>query len=80
MDKMHKLLRKIQPKDALRISIILEKIDGGNVSNLDILKLKGFTDVFRVRVGDYRVIFRKGDTELMILEISKRSDTTYKNF
>ncbi len=80
MDKMHKLLRKIQPKDALRISIVLEKIDGGNVSNLDILKLKGFTDVFRVRVGDYRVIFRKGDTELMILEISKRSDTTYKNF
>ena len=35
-------------------------------------KLKGFDDLFRVRVGDYRIIYRVRDAELLIVVVAAR--------
>ena len=35
-------------------------------------KLTGFIDLFRVRVGDYRVVYRIRDAELLIVVVSAR--------
>ncbi|MFA9398339.1 MAG: type II toxin-antitoxin system RelE/ParE family toxin [Clostridiaceae bacterium] len=35
----------------------------------DIKKLKGMSELYRLRVGSYRVIFEKKDTELTIIVV-----------
>lgn len=80
MDKIYKLLSKIPPKDALKIAVIIEKIVRSRLSNLDIMRLKGSGNIFRVRIGKYRIIYKKTSNDIRILEISKRNDNTYKNY
>ena len=80
MDKITKILQKVSKKDSRNIISILEKIKQGKLQNLDIKKLKGHENVFRIRVGDYRIIFQRIEGEYFILEISKRREDTYNNF
>jgi len=35
-------------------------------------KVTGFDDLFRVRVGDYRIVYRVRDTELLIVVVAAR--------
>lgn len=56
-----------------RIKIAIEKLPDG-----DIKKLKGYTTKYRLRVGDYRVIFDMCDNILTIGEILPRGEV-YKN-
>lgn len=80
MDKVSKAIQKINSKDALKISDALEDILNSKAKNLDIKKLRGYDDIFRVRVCEYRIIYQKNNHEMNILEISKRNDSTYKNY
>jgi mRNA-degrading endonuclease RelE of RelBE toxin-antitoxin system len=48
---------------------------------MDIKKLRGYDDIFRVRKGSLRVMYRK-DTkrEIFVLAIERRGEDTYKHF
>ncbi len=37
-------------------------------------KLKGFKDIFRIRVGDYRIVYRKSKNRVYIVLIRHRKD------
>jgi len=37
-------------------------------------KLKGFQNIFRVRIGDYRIVYRKTRREVYIVTIRHRKD------
>ncbi|HUD06142.1 MAG TPA: type II toxin-antitoxin system RelE/ParE family toxin [Candidatus Saccharimonadales bacterium] len=79
-DKIAKLLAKLAKKDLLRLELVINKVATSNYSELDVKVLKGHKDIYRVRVGTYRVIFRvlaKGETE--IISIAKRNEKTYKD-
>lgn len=80
MDKISKLINKISQKDADKIADIFELIKKGNVKKLNIKKLKGYPNVFRVRVGNYRIIYKIVDGKTFIIEVSKRNDLTYKKY
>ena len=43
-------------------------------NNLKTEKLKGYKDIFRVRLGDYRTVYRFSPTELYIVLIGHRKD------
>jgi mRNA-degrading endonuclease RelE of RelBE toxin-antitoxin system len=78
MDKIQKALRKLNPKEREEIKAILIKLKNRQFKSLDIKKLKGREDIFRVRKGQIRIIYRtnkKGN--IFILTIERRSDTTY---
>ncbi|MBI5254578.1 hypothetical protein HY932_02245 [Candidatus Falkowbacteria bacterium] len=77
MDKIAKALKKLSPKERSELKKILEKINRSDFLNLDILKLKGKNDIYRVRKGTIRVIFNKTDATIKILTVERRSDTTY---
>lgn len=79
MDKVTKLLKKLSAKERERLEEMLALLLSDNVSSLDIKKLKGVDDVYRVRTGDLRVIFQKQGKEVRILEVSRRDESTYKN-
>lgn len=59
---------------------ILLALQRGALGNLQIKKLKGCEDIYRVRKGDLRIIFRKDHDDIFILAIERRSDTTYHEF
>jgi len=79
MDKISKALKKLTPKERKLIKDILEKVKSGNLDSLDIKKLVGKDDIFRVRKGDLRVILRLEGQKYYLLTIERRSEKTYRD-
>lgn len=81
MDRIAKALKKLSPKEQEVLKTILENIVAKNLAGLDIKKLKGHENIYRIRKGDIRVIYRVADDgATKILTIERRSDTTYRDF
>jgi mRNA-degrading endonuclease RelE of RelBE toxin-antitoxin system len=81
MDKISKALEKFSNKDKDIIKNILLKIKNNFLLGLDLKKLKNKNDIFRVRKGKVRIIFKiEKDRQVNILAIERRSDKTYNNF
>lgn len=77
MERLEKNLNSLSENQKIKIKEILLKIKSGNLNNLDVKKLKGREDVFRVRKGKIRVIFYYKKDKIYILSIEKRNDNTY---
>jgi mRNA-degrading endonuclease RelE of RelBE toxin-antitoxin system len=59
------------------IKDILQKLSFGKIDGLDMKKLKGRKDIYRVRKGKIRIIYRQADKIFYILTIEIRSNNTY---
>ena len=78
MDKIAKALKKLSNSERAAVKIILLKLKNKQFNNLDIKKLKGRDDIFRVRKGRIRIIYRaEKSREIFILSMERRKDTTY---
>lgn len=78
MDKIQKALNKLSVREREQIKTILKQIKYGKIENLDIKKLKGRDDIYRVRKGRTRILYKinpNGDVSILVIE--RRSDTTY---
>ncbi len=80
MDKNEKLLRKLSKKDRERITVAVALIHTNNLEVLDLKKLSGTSDIYRVRVGKFRIKFQVYPNHNEILEIVRRSEKTYRDF
>ncbi len=79
MDKIAKALAKLSAKEREKVKIVLAKLAGNKLSGLDIKHLKGRSDIFRVRLGDIRIIYRQNSKgEILILAIARTNEKTYK--
>ena len=79
MDKITKALQKLSDKERQKIKLVLSKLLAGDTNGLDIKKLKDRSDIFRVRVGDLRIIYRTDLKEkIVVLAIARRNEKTYK--
>lgn len=77
MDRVEKLFRKISKKDRQQILATIFLIEKKETELLDIKKLEGHPGQYRVRVGKYRIIFKKEAGQNMILKVSLRNEKTY---
>ena len=77
MDKIKKALSRLGPKEKQKLKGILLQLDAGDFKSLDLKKLRGRDDIFRVRKSNMRIIFRKKDNSIKILTIERRSNKTY---
>jgi mRNA-degrading endonuclease RelE of RelBE toxin-antitoxin system len=81
MDKIAKALLSLSTQERKVIKAVLLKIKAGILSGLDLKKLKNCDDIFRVRKGQLRIIFKKNVTgKYFILAIERRSDKTYNQY
>jgi mRNA-degrading endonuclease RelE of RelBE toxin-antitoxin system len=80
MDRNQKFLKRLSSKEFIAVEQVLQKILIRDTSGLDIKKLSGYRDVYRVRTGNIRIIFLDTGNSIEILEISRRDEQTYKNF
>ena len=78
MDKIQKALSKLNSKEKHKLKEILIQIDADNFQNLDLKKLKGRKDIFRVRKNDMRIIFCKTNNIIKVLTIERKGSKTYK--
>ncbi len=78
MDKIDRALNKLIPKEKERIKNIIKALQLGRFNNLDIRKLKGLENIFRVRKGGIRIIYQVINKEIFIIKIDKRKENTYK--
>ena len=78
MDKIDKALNELIFKEKERIKNIIKALQLGRFDNLDIKKLKGFRDVFRVRKGRLRIVYQLLGRKIIFLKIDKRKKDTYK--
>ena len=77
MDAIKKALKKLSAKERSRVKEILAKLASGKTQGLDIKKLQGRDDIFRVRKGDIRIVYRKSGKGFSVLLIERRSEKTY---
>ena len=77
MNKIQKALQKFDESERIALKKIIVQIKSGNFSNLDLKKLKGYDNVFRVRKGKFRVIFSLDNNKTTLIAIGRRNDTTY---
>lgn len=73
-----KQIRKLPPKDAKRIVGIIKSFES-NPRPFGYKKLVGWSDFFRYRVGDYRIIYKIIDSVLTVtvVEVKRRNESTY---
>ncbi len=80
VDKIQKTLDKLSPKEKPQIKQVLRDIQENKLigSSYDIKKLAGREDIYRIRKGQLRIIYRLDTSgETYLLAIERRSDTTY---
>ena len=77
MDKNEKFLRKLSKEDRLRIKLAVALVHSNNFQILDFEKLSGSQNIFRVRVGRFRIKFCTHSDYNEITEITRRNDNTY---
>lgn len=81
MDKIVKALQNLSSKEKGIIKSILLKIKENSLSGFDLKKLKNCEDIFRIRKGKLRIIFKKQDGgQYSVLTIERRLDKTYNNY
>lgn len=64
-----KFIDKLPQNEKKRIVSAIEKLPEGN----NIKKLQGHDDVFRLRVGDYRIIYTVNENEFIVLVVDAAS-------
>ena len=79
VDKIEKALKKLTEKERKAIKSVLIKIQNEKTKDLDVKKLKGRDDIFRVRKGRVCVVFWKRNENISILSVERKSDKTYKD-
>ena len=78
VDKIQKALNKLSAKERKKIKKVLQDVSKGNLTTYNIKKLKGRKDIYRIRAGNIRIIFRvDSDHDTYLLAVERRSDTTY---
>lgn len=78
MPSLKKLLAKFSKEEREVLERLIEEIVSLRWRGLDIKKLKGYQDVFRVRKGDIRIIYRAEGKKVFVLSIDRRRESTYK--
>lgn len=79
MDQIEKFIKRLDKKLAQLIATILADIVELKLKNYDVKKMKGYKDLFRIRTGNIRIIFKKTEKIGVVVYIDFRNKA-YKKF
>ena len=80
MESIQKQLRNIPKEDRKRILAALERLAVRDHADMDCQRLKGYKHIYRIRVGDYRIIYFDDGKEIILKAIRRRNERTYSDF
>lgn len=70
--RAEKQLRKVSKINQISITKKIRELRYYSVRNEE--KLKGYENIYRVRIGDFRIVYKKTSKELYIILIGHRKD------
>ncbi len=74
-----KFLRSLPNKEYLKVFSKIQMLNTAQASSLDIKKLQGRSDQYRLRVGDYRVVFVVlSDQKILIVTLTEHRKIIYQ--
>lgn len=79
MDKIQKAIVKPPKNYQADFQFLLIRLLARDFLGLDVAKLKGGSNLYRLKHGRLRIIFTLTAKELRIMQVGLRSDKTYKN-
>lgn len=80
MDKIDKFLRKLSNAESTLLMKVIADILAYKTERYDVKKLTGYRDIYRVRIGNKRIIYRQLSDDIEILDVSLRSEKTYRDY
>lgn len=80
MDKIKKALSKLSAKERAMVKLMLIKLFDGKLFDMNIQKLHGHTNIYRIRKGNIRIIYQQKDGVIFVLSVERRSEKTYRDF
>ena len=80
MNHLEKALARFAPEDRLLMRAVFVRIRADDLLHLDVRKLKGYRNLYRVRLGECRIIFERTDAgENEIVVLTRRNENTYRD-
>jgi mRNA interferase RelE/StbE len=79
-DKITKFFQKLPLSERLRMLEIIKDVRDRNNQGLDIKKLKGHDDLYRIRIGRIRIIYFDNGACFEVKHAGWRDDKTYRDF
>ncbi len=73
-----KFINSLSPKERQRIKVGIENLIN-NPGVCDIKVMEGYRDLYRLRVGQYRIIYTKDNVVLYVADVGNRGDI-YKRY
>lgn len=70
--RAEKRLRKLPKFDQLAVAKKIRLLTNGKILGEE--KISGYKNIFRVRVGNYRIVYRKTSKEIFIFLIDHRKE------
>jgi len=81
VDKINKALNKLSPKDREKLQQAFLLVVLGQTQGLNIKKLKGHQHLYRLRVGNARLVYlHPQGQQPVVLFVGRRNDQTYRDF
>jgi mRNA-degrading endonuclease RelE of RelBE toxin-antitoxin system len=77
VDRVEKTFRKMSDHDRGEVEKTVARIIARDFVGLDMKKLAGRRDAYRVRKGAFRIIFLLTPMLVQIIAVERRSETTY---
>ncbi len=79
MSNLRKDLQKLTREERDLIESIFQRMRVGDTHGFLIKKLKGHANLFRIRKGRLRMIYRNSGGVLELVSVDHRDEKTYKN-
>ena len=76
MKTYEKLLRKLSGKSRDLVIEAVDELIAGNNGGFDVVKLK--ENLYRTRVGSYRIFFHYENGRIVVDDIRRRNERTYR--
>ncbi|MDD5751216.1 MAG: hypothetical protein PHS73_01710 [Candidatus Peribacteraceae bacterium] len=80
MEPWKKQLRKMPRGGRARVLAALTLLFARDFGDLNRKQLKGHECIFRIRVGNYRIIYYDDGEAIILKAIRRRNEATYRDF
>jgi len=78
VDKISKAIARLSGPEQKKVWEIFDAILSGVIEGLDVKKIKNENNIFRVRFGQIRIIYRKERDKVFFVSVGRRNEKTYK--
>lgn len=74
MDKETKFLRKLGKFERQELEKWIPRVLANDLGSKKAVKLKGFENLFRIRIGKFRIVFERWEEKNKVVNIDYRRD------